>query len=99
MEPAASTACYRCARTFEGHTGVAGTHGEPVEGDLAICQECGAIAIFTGIGMLTRIPTPAEVNEILTDVDVLERIAGIEKARRQAIHIGRQRRAAAARLN
>lgn len=99
MDTGASLVCYRCGYTFEGHEPTAGTHGAPVEGDVCICQACGAVALFTGIGMLTRMPTLAEVDEILEDVDVVTRIAAIEKARRQAVHIGRQRRAAAARLN
>lgn len=88
-----ASTCYRCEHPYGGLVRTEGRDHEPLEGDLALCPSCGAVAIFTGEGYLARRPTPAEVKEILADPDVIYRVGQIHDARRLAIAEGRGRRA------
>lgn len=54
----------------------------PRAGSVGVCGYCGAVSIFTGMGLVQRAPTAAELQAALADPDI---------ARVQA-HFARRRR-------
>lgn len=42
----------------------------PRSGSVGVCAYCGTVTIFTGVGLLQRAPTPAELAEVLADPTV-----------------------------
>lgn len=85
-----NAACWRCGYTFDLHTHMDSTggpetleavRGTPVEGDVSICVECGALGVFTAGGGLRR-PSEAEQAELIGDAQVVQVSRFLEGTRR-----------------
>jgi hypothetical protein len=62
--------CPSCGATLDAATG----EGAPSPGAISVCADCGAVTIFSA-DLTHRLPTDAELIEILADEAVSRQIA------------------------
>lgn len=77
--------CWRCEYPLEyGGDGL--PQADPVEGDAALCWQCGQVGIFRRVAGQLEVcpPTPREVEELSTDLAFVEQAAAFELRRRAA---------------
>lgn len=79
--------CWRCRYPFEAHAPVGELRqADPVEGDVSLCWQCGAVGIFRLVdgALVIEPPTPEEVSEIVLAPPMVEAAAMFELRRKEA---------------
>jgi hypothetical protein len=69
-----SMTCPDCRKRNDDATCMDPTSGAkfaPTEGDVSLCFYCGAVNLFTGVGLNVRSATPAERDRLLRSPDVI----------------------------
>lgn len=62
----AASPCHACGYLTDAASEVT-SRGRPSADDFALCLRCGALAVFTGQGLLKRTPTDEELAEFAED--------------------------------
>ena len=79
------TICWSCGFANNRQATVRGDDSAPVNGNVSICFQCGRPAIYDSTLVdNVRKPTPAEMDELMDDEDVIKAIWSInmDQARR-----------------
>lgn len=56
--------CPHCERELDAASAMDGGPQRPEAGDLSVCLYCAGVSVFTGEGLIKRLPTKAELAEI-----------------------------------
>lgn len=72
----AALACPTCGAFNDAATGFR-TDGLPAAGDVSVCAYCTAVSVFTGSGLAVRVPTQAELEEILAEPDTADAVLAV----------------------
>ncbi|HEY2088550.1 MAG TPA: hypothetical protein VGH54_21345 [Mycobacterium sp.] len=79
-----TAACWKCGHV---HEEAVGEGAEPIAnyaprpGEPAVCLSCCALTVFTGEGIETRKPTPAELEQLKQIPAVVNTVALVYRAR------------------